>query len=275
MSGGSNARGLGPWVVTAGLALTAAILLGEAGGLLPRPEGPPPDLTRARRVEVTAPGAFENLLLGLRVHHYRPQPQSEALYRDLYFDTDAGDLLRHGYSYRFRTRLEGGGGAKYSLHLEQESRFVPPGARRTELTTDLPDSDGEAIAADHSRALDAGAGIEACERLLAVLEDLGIARSRLGPRLVGELRRERLDVSDKGQNWFQMDHERWTFHGVEDTSRIVRIEDVALDVRLSPRDRELVRRVRTLDGLLPLIHGVRPAREAPYERALAALAASS
>ncbi len=280
-AGNQHARagrsGPGPWIVGVAVLLVVGLLIAEDKGWLSRPEGPRLDLTGARRAELLTRDAYEQFLLGLRAHHYRTVPRSQATYRDVFFDTDADDLLRAGYSFRFRTRMEGPGGPTYGLHVERESRFVSADTPRLEVTSDLPDSVGEAIAAgDWRRALTTQPAPAACARLFGVLAELGLDRTRLKPRWSGELRRERLDVKDKGRTWFQLDHERWVFRAWDDSrsGRAAHVEDVALDVRLSARDPELVRRVRTLDGYLRMLPGVRPVRQAPHERAIATLSGS-
>ena len=33
--------------------------------------------------------------------------------------------------------------------------------------------------------------------------------------LAADLRRERFDITDKGQSWFELDYERWVFSPIE------------------------------------------------------------
>jgi hypothetical protein len=234
-------------------------------------------LRRAMRFEVANPDGFEQLLLGLRIHHYRPQPQGTFVYRDVYYDTVELDLLRRGYFFRLRARLEGAGGPRYSVHLEQDRRPPMAAGQRIDLTSDLSDELGNGITAgEWDRAVSQGEGLAAPESLRAVLLQHGVEAGRVGPRLVGELRRERFDVTDKGRTWFDLQHDVWTFHRfLEPAERgSVRYEDITLDTRLTTDDPELLRRVRTMERLARMIHGIRPSARAPHERALRALTAT-
>src|SRR5512139_698847 len=89
------------------VAAIALVLLAERRGWLGGDGAAGHALTRPLRLEVTSPGAYQELLLALHVHHYRPQPRSHDRFRDVYYDTPGWERHRHGYSYRFRTRLEG------------------------------------------------------------------------------------------------------------------------------------------------------------------------
>ena len=258
-------------------AALAALLLGEFRSRSPVDEGAGRLLTRPLRLEVTSPDSYAQLLLGLRVHHYRPQPKSEARFRDVFFDTPGWDLHARGYSYRFRTRLAGSGGSRYSVRIEQERRFVPAGAAKLELAADLPDELGAAIEAGAWERATFEPGVAPAEHLRGVLRDLGLTSEELGARLVAELRRERIDVSDKGRDWFQLDREAWSFRSFDraDGSPVVAFEDVVIDTRLGGGDPELVRRVRTMEQFVRGIAGLGPVDLAPHERAIDAVSRST
>jgi hypothetical protein len=231
-------------------------------------------LTQPLRLEVDLPGAQEEFFIGLRVYHYRAQPLGEAWFADLFYDTNEWDLFRHGFSYRFRTRTRGSGASNYSLRIEQEPRFVPQGEKKLDLTTDLADELGDAIVGgDWRLALRAGAELEALQKLQEVLRSLGIDPERLEPRLHGELRRGRFDITDKGQSWFELDWELWSFRLPEmEEDSGVSFEDLVVDTRLKSEDPELLRRVRTMTEFTKMLPGVRPAGHAPHERAIERLA---
>jgi hypothetical protein len=261
-------------VLSGALAAVAAAVFAESRGWLSAGEGDPGrPLRQALRLGVASPDSYGQLLLGLRVHHYRPQPRGESRFRDVFYDTREWDLCRRGYSYRFRTRLSGPGGSKYSLRLEREPRFVPPGSTKLDLAADLPDEVGAAIEAGAWERAVLEAGVEPAERLRAVLRELGLGPAEAAARLVAELRRERFDVSDKGQEWFELDHEAWAFRPFDPAgdAPAVAFEDVVIDTRLDGQDRELLRRVRTMRQLVRMIHGIRPLERAPHERAIEAL----
>jgi len=269
----------GHLVVVAGAALAGTILIALAQGWRPASEQDSRvehSLTRPLRLECTTPGAFREFLLGLRVHHYRPQPQGEATYHDIFLDTVDRALSRNGYSYRFRTKLQGGGGGRYSIRLNQESRRIPGESKRLDIVSDLSDGLGEAIAAGawpQVVALDSDQ--TAAESVRAILHGLGIEARSLEPQLAAELRRERFEITDKGRSWFTLDHEIWIFRafGASATAGSVRCEDIVVDTTLSRDDLELVRRVRTMEMLAKMVYGVRPSASSPYERAIEALAA--
>jgi hypothetical protein len=227
-------------------------------------------LTQPLRLEIGIPGASEEFLLGLRVYHYRAQPLGEARFADFFYDTDEWDLLRQGYSYRFRTRTQGTGASNYSLRMEQEPRFVPKGEKKLDLTSDLTDQLGDTIAnGNWSLALRGGEGLEAPERLQEVLHNLGIDAKRVEPRLRGELRRGRFDITDKGQSWFELDREQWSFRLLDsEHDSGISFEDLVVDTRLKKKDPELFRRVHTMTEFARMLPGVRPAARAPHERAI-------
>lgn len=231
-------------------------------------------LTQPLRLEAESETAYRNFVLGLRTHHYRVQPRGEADHLDVFYDTADWELLRGGYSYRFRNRLKRSGKKKYAVRLEREPRFTPEGEQKLDLVSNLPQAVGEAIASgEWDRAVVADAGLAAPERLRGLLVELGIAPERLEPRLVGELHRERFDVTDKGRRWFELDHEVWRFRPFSEsgTAASVRIEDIVVDTRLKEGDPELVRRVRTMDEYAEVAPGVRASERAPHERAVDAL----
>jgi hypothetical protein len=259
-------------LVLGAAAVLAAALLAESRRWLGRGASPRP-LTGPLRLEVASPDSYQQLLLGLRVHHYRPKPRGEARFRDVFYDTPEWDLYRRGYSYRFRTRLGGSGGSKYSAHLEQELRFLTPGSTKLELAADLPDEVGAAIEGGAWERAMLEPGVAPAERLRALLRDLALEPGEVRARLVAELQRERLDLSDKGRDWFEVDRETWTFRRFDQASGSpgAVFEDVVIDTRLGGEDRELQRRVRTMEQFVRAIHGLRPLEQAPHERAIEAL----
>ncbi len=198
-------------VVLAGASLAGTILIAVGPGRRPAAGDTPEEgrgLTRPLRLEVTSPGAFREFLLALRVHHYRPQPQGESVYRDVYLDTGDGTLARRHSTFRFREKLQGGGQGRYSVRLTQEPSPARAQPQDNDVASDLDDGTGEAIVAgDWPRAATGASDPSALERLRAVLDGLGVEAARLEPRLVGEVRRQRFDVTDKGQTWFTVDHE--------------------------------------------------------------------
>jgi len=263
------------FLVAVGAAATIVLLPNWRAWLSGGDSGPRRALTRPLRMKVVSPDAFEQLILGLRVHHYRAQPQREASYRDVFYDTENWDLHRRGYSYRFRTRVSGPRAAKYSVQLEQERRFAAEGARKLDITTDLPDPIGDAIVGGAwDRALHAGDGLDAPERLRDLLSELGIPIESVAPRLRAALDRWRFDVTDKGTNWFELDHEIWTFRRFGSTvgGSVATYQDVVIDTRLNREDPELFRRVQTMRDLSGMINGIVPQSLSPFERAVEDLA---
>jgi hypothetical protein len=212
-------------------------------------------LTQPLRLEVDIPGAHEEFLVGLRAYHYRAQPLGE---------------VHHGYSYRFRTRTRDSGASSYSLRIEQEPRFVPKAEKKLDLTSDLADEAGDAIGGgDWPLALRVDEGLEAAQKLQEVLRSLAIDAERVEPRLHGELRRGRFDITDKGQSWFELDRELWSFY-IPTTQGYpgISFEDLVVDTRLRKKDPELFRRVHTMTEFAKMLPGVRPAGRAPHERAI-------
>jgi hypothetical protein len=254
-------------------AVVAAALLAQSRGWIPAREDTDRSLMQPLRVGVASTQAYDQLLAGLRAHHYRPKPQGEARFRDVLYDTPRWDLSRHGYSYRLRTRLEGSGDWKYSLRLEQEPRVVPANAARLEVAAEVPDALGAAIEAGAWERGVLEPGVEPAERLRSLLHELGLEPAALAPRLVAELARERLDVSDKGQDWFELQREAWTFRPIDAArdSTVAAFEDVLIETRVGEQDPELYRRVRTLQQLVRMLDGITPLEKAPHERAIEAL----
>ena len=231
-------------------------------------------LTKPIRLKVGYQGGFEEFLLGLRTYHYRARYQGTVFYSDIYYDTDNWDLFRHGYSYRFRKRNDAEGLTKSTVHIELEPRFVPKGTKKLELRNELPDSLGSAIAnGAWDKAILEGKGLKAVDALHSVSEELGIRLQDLHPRLAGDLERKRFDITDKGQNWFELDHEIWRFRLFPDSqeSNGITYEDLVLDTRLKKKDPELLRRVRTMTGFVTMLDGIRPVTRVPHERAVEAL----
>ena len=255
------------------LVFAVAVLLSGGGRKLIAPEWADPDLqrglTRPLRLEVLQSNALSELEVGLRAFHYRTRPRRVAIYSDVFYDTDDWELYRAGYSFRFRESKDDAEGRVFGVRLEREPRFTPKGAKKTEVREAVPALLGEAIArGEWEDALSTGNGLDATTQLLTILERLSIAPEALRPKLVAQLRRQRFDVTDKGQSWFELDYETWTFHPFEDADRHIRFEDVVIDTRLKSDDPELVRRVVTMNRLSQMIHSVRTADRAPYERAV-------
>ncbi len=262
-------------LVLAGIAALLAVgQRYESGSWWSVDEGARRPLTRPLRLEVGSPASYAQLLLGLRVHHYRPQPKGQARFRDVFFDTPGWDLEERGYSYRFRMQLDGPGGSRYSVRIEQEPRFVPAGTTVLELAADLPDELGAAIEAGAWERALLEPGVAPAERLRSVLRDLELQPAELGARLVAELWRERLEISDKGRDWFQLDRESWSFRRFDQgaDSPAFAFEDVVIDPQLGGQDPELFRRVQTMEEFVRGIPGLVPVERAPHERAIEAIA---
>lgn len=228
------------------------------------------ELLRPLRMEVVSPGAFEQFLLALRVHHYRPQPLGEAVYEDVFYDTAEHALLGQGYSYRFRRKLQGAGVDRYGVRLTGGLGGSAGPSERMDLYTELPSPLGEAVmAGDWSLPVLGGRGLDAPDRLGQLLITLGVPARELLPAIRSELRRERFDVTDKGQSWFELDDETWVFRPFSgpDDGASYRVEDIVVDTRLRADDPELLRRVRTMRQLARMVYGVRPVDRTPVERA--------
>jgi len=114
-----------------------------------------------------------------------------------------------------------------------------------------------------------GQGLAAPDQLSQILATLDIRADSLQPRLVGEVERERFDITDTGQNWFELDHERWTFRPIGDWSSLasLQVEDLVLDTRLSRENPELLRRVGTMYQFVTVIEGAQVAQRVPLDRA--------
>jgi len=229
------------------------------------------NLNQPIRLQLDNPSAYRNFFLGLRVHHYRAQSQGRAEYSDVYYDTMAMDLFRHGYSFRFRTRIQPDTQPTYSVRLEQEPRFVQADSDKIDIVSRLPTALGDAIAnGEWDRAIVDVNEIAASDHLRRILTDLDIEPQSLQPRVIGELDRERFHITDKGQNWFELDHERWTFRPIGEWSSltIIQFEDLVLDTRLGRENPELVRRVSTMYQFANMIDGVQFSERVPFERAI-------
>ena len=230
-------------------------------------------LNQPIRIQLENPNAYREFLLGLRVHHYRAQTQSKANYIDYYYDTVTFDLFDHGFSYRFRTQVQDGSQLNYSLRLEQEPRFVQAESKKIDVMSRLPMSLGAKIAnGEWEQAVIFSNGIAAANELRHVLANLDIKPESLRPRMVGELSRERFEVTDKGQNWFELDHESWIYRPIGEWSSLesVDYEDLVLDTRLGSQNPELSRRVRTMYQFANMIDGVKLSDIVPHERAMQA-----
>jgi hypothetical protein len=228
-------------------------------------------LTKPLRLEVSGKDAFHEFLIGLRTFHYRPQLQNVAVYSDVFYDTGDWLLFRYGYSYRFRQKQGGSAKSRYSIRFEREPRFVPAAEKKIDVSSDVPNSLGDDIVAgDWEKAVTKVDFLAAAKRLQVVLEELNIDSADIVPRLRARLQRERFAITDKGRNWFELDHELWSFQQFPGlaSSRVFEFEDIAMDTRLNKRDPELVRRVRTMREFSSMIDGVRRVNRAPHERAV-------
>ena len=226
-------------------------------------------LSKPLRLEVFLSDQFEEVLLAMRIFHYRAQLRGVAVYSDVFYDTSDWKLYRNGYSYRYRQRRGDNGDAEFSLRLEREPRFVVAGTKKIDLREMLPADVGERIAQGAwEMPVDGIDESKVTRRLSVVLEELDIEPRNLRPRLMAELRRERFDITDKGRNWFELDHEIWSFRPIEEQRREVQIEDVVIDTRLKGSDPELFRRVDSMKRLAHIIHGVRAIDRVPHERAI-------
>ncbi len=228
------------------------------------------DLLRPLRLQAAGSNAFEEFVIALRTFHYRTQLRGVVIYSDVFYDTADWRLYNSGYSYRFRAKkADGGESAGYSIRFERERRFEAEGAKPIDLRASLPSQLGEVIeSGSWQRAVSNDVGLEIMAQLRPALQDLGVLPEALQPKLVAELERRRFDVTDKGRNWFELDHEIWFFHVPEKRDHGSKFEDIVLDTRLKRNDPELVRRVRTLVELSKMTHGVRKTDRAPHERAI-------
>ena len=226
-------------------------------------------LIKPLRLEVIQSGDLEEILLSLRTFHYRAQPRGVAVYSDVFYDTPDWALYRNGYSYRFRERRSDDGNVVFLLRLEREPRFVVEGTKKIDLRDKVPAGMGDRIA---QGAWEMPVGeideLKVTRRLSGVLEELDIDPQDLRPMLMAKLRRERFNITDKGRNWFELDHEIWSFRQIMEQRRDVQFEDVVIDTRLNKRDPELIRRVITIKRLAHMIHGVRATDRVPHERAI-------
>jgi len=259
-----------------GLAVVVGgVILVESRGWLSSGDADPDELrplTRPLRLRVgDAPDAVAQLLQGLRVNHYRAGLLGEASFRDVFYDTLDGRLADRGYSYRFRERLAGTDGPAWTVRFERERRFLAESDKNVDVRGEIPDETGRAIAdGAWAVAVSGCPGLEARERLRELLAELGIDPSLVVPRLVGELRRTRYELTDKGRAWFELDHERWTFR-LFDGERTESFEDVVLDTELKRSDPELLRRVRTMRMLVQDMMPFFPTDLAAHERGWAVL----
>ena len=228
-------------------------------------------LTKPIRLEETHPEAIEELFLGLRVHHYRPQPIGDAEFIDYFFDTENWDLYRSGYSYRFRIRLGNDSDGRHAVRLEREPRFSGIDEDKIDIRSDLPFPSGSQIEEGNWQlAVDAPEQVEARIYLQSILSALDLEPEQLRPRLRGELKRSRFDISDKGQSWFELDVEDWSFSLEPEMAGQgdLKIRNFVFDTRLRRDHPELIRRVQTLQMLSGMFHGSQPSRLAPHEQAL-------
>jgi hypothetical protein len=220
-------------------------------------------------VSVGEAGLVEEILQGIRIHHYRAKPVDEAVFRDTWLDTADGLLAAHGVFYRFRERVRGEAGSPWSVRLEREEGRD---AKGLDLRSALPGEVGREIAGGAwERAILGGEGLEAPERLREILAELDVDAATLAPRLRGELARTRYELTDKGRSWFELDREDWSFRREPDGDEL-KIVDLVLDTRLRADDPELLRRVRTMDMLLTRMFPVTVEERKPHARAAEALA---
>jgi len=254
-----------------GVLSVAAMALFWAGDVRQyRETGERRSLTQPLRMRIDAPGAFEDFILGLGVYHYRAKRRGSAAFRDVFYDTAAWDLYRRGFSYRFRTRI-GAGTPAYTIRFEQEPRFLRDDDTKLDIVSRLPVDVGRAIGdGQWARAVSGGVDNSASTRLQLVLQEIGVRPEDLRPRLLGELTRERFDITDKGRSWFELDYERWIFYpfGREPELPGLQFDDLVLDTRLNKTDPELLRRVNTMYQFVNFASGVRFSRRAPHERAI-------
>ena len=116
------------------------------------------------------------------------------------------------------------------LRLEREPRFVLGGTKKIDLRNMVPTGIGDRIVQGAWEMLVGEIDeLEVTRRLSVVLEELDIEPQDLRPRLMAKLRRDRFDITDKGRNWFELDHEVWSFRPIVEQRREVQFEDVVID----------------------------------------------
>lgn len=248
------------------------VLLAERWGADQRDSSPLRPL-KPLRLEVKSEAAHREFLAGLRAYHYRAEPQDEADYLNVYYDTEDWKLYGRGFSYRFRVDRGAPGSNRPSVRLEQEPRLAKPGEKEVDITSRLPTAVGDAVlGGEWTLALTTGEALTAAATFRELLSDFDIAIEDVQPRLVGELQLRRFAVRDKGRVWFEFDHETWSFRRFEESDENrVRFEDIVVDATMKRGDPELLRRKRTLDELAGMVPGVEATDGAPHERAISAL----
>jgi hypothetical protein len=266
-------RDMRVWLVLFSVgAVAGALLVAESLGRLRTPDRDPRALqvlTRPLRLSVRSSATIDELLVGLRVHHYRSRVRDETTWRDVFYDTTDGRLAELGWSYRLRERVRGVAGTPWSLRLRREWRSDDGSS--LDVRSALPAELGRRIAAGGwEEAVHGAQGLEAADRLRSLLAAAGIAPDEVGPRLRGVLVRTRYELTDKGRAWFELDHERWTFRPAYGEGEI-EIEDLVLDTLLKKRDPELERRVRTMDMLVTRMFPFRITDRPPQVRGAEAL----
>jgi hypothetical protein len=226
-------------------------------------------LTKPLRTEVVSEIGGRGFMLALGIHHYRAQLQSEAEHFDVFYDTKDRELQRQGYSFRFRKETTADTIPNYLIRLEQEPRHLALGAEKLDIISKLPARLGEEIVnGKWDDAFLATVNLAAPSRFVALLVELRIDVDEIHPQLVGQLRRKRFDITDKGRNWFELDQEMWSFSLFDGANGPrVTFKDFVVDTRLSGTDAELQRRVSTMRELTKMIYGIRPVEYAPHERA--------
>jgi hypothetical protein len=262
-------------LITAGLVgVVLVIVLGVTLRLKRDSEEPPLALLEGPlRLTAQNPETIHNLLLGLRVYHYRARPRGQQTVDDFFYDTADWRLHDQRASLRLRIGTKPSGKKKYTARLVAMDTRGDESSEPIELLSASPiEFNEDLISTKWDLQLTKMMGFDP-EQFEEALRKLGIAVDDLALQLQGRLVRDRFHVTDKGRTWFELDHEHWIFRrpSAKTGSDEFEIHDLVIELREHQGTGELVRRAGTMEEFALSMYPLETSDRLPSERAIIAL----
>jgi hypothetical protein len=250
------------------------IVLGVTSHVTHDREEPPLALLEGPlRLTAQNPETIHNLLLGLRVYHYRARPREQQTIDEFFYDTADWRLHDQKASLRLRIDTKPSGKKKYTARLVAMDTRGDESSEPIELLSASPAALSEDLISNQwNLQLTKMMGFDP-EQFENVLRELGIAMDDLALQLQGRLVRDRFHVTDKGRTWFELDHEHWIFRrpSAKSGSDEFEIHDLVIELREHQGTGELVRRAETMEGFALSMYPLETSDRLPSERAIIAL----
>jgi hypothetical protein len=225
------------------------------------------------RLTAQDPEVIPDLLLGLRVYHYRARPRGQQTLDDFFFDTPDWRLHDQRASLRLRIDTKPSGKQKYTVQLVALDTREDGSPEPIELLSASPiELNEDLISSKWDLQLVKNMGFDP-EPFEEALRNLGIAVDDLALQLQGRLVRDRFHVTDKGRTWFELDYEHWIFRrpSAKTGSSEFAIHDLVIELRMHQGAADLTRRAKTMEEFVLSMYPIETTHLSPHDRAIIAL----